>query len=258
MQIRNAIKPTLYILSFLLLIPLLVTRSNVDINAQIEQIRAYSRMHEFEFFGWSVDAVWEKLQMYSLGLPKRLSQENTRGVIDQTMHLARQIRLLENQINQTLADPAIQADDISMFDLFKELEQTESDYRLFASVSETIFEQQISEVLSQKQLSFSGQPIPPVLFRFSPLPKALIVSPRDVIRQDANLSLTPNLSLEQILTIEQQMADDLDVAAYITDIGGVGTYPAMVLQSFNLEWLISTVAHEWAHNYLTLRPLGIN
>jgi hypothetical protein len=152
----------------------------------------------------------------------------------------------------------MQADEISMTDLFDELEQAEADYRLYASVSETILEQQISEVLTHNQLSLGGQPIPPVLFRFSPLPKALIVSPRHVIRQDANLSLTPNLSLDLMLTIEQQIAEGLDVSTYITDIGGVGTYPAMVLQSFNLEWLISTVAHEWAHNYLTLRPLGIN
>jgi hypothetical protein len=258
MQIRKAIKPTLYILGILLLVPLLISKSNVDVNEQIEQIRAYSRKHEFEYLGWSVDAVWEKLQMYSLGLPKRLPQEQTRGVIDQTMHLAREIRILENEINQNLADPATQTDDMSLTDLFDELQETETNYRFFAAVSETIFEQQISEVLTQNQLSFSGQPMPPVLFRFSPLPKALIVSPRHVIRQDANLSLTPDLTLETMLDIEQQIAEDLNVSTYVTDIGGVGTYPAMVLQSFNLEWLISTVAHEWAHNFLTLRPLGIN
>jgi hypothetical protein len=258
MQIRKAIKPTLYILGILLLVPLLISKSNVDVNEQIEQIRAYSRKHEFEYLGWSVDAVWEKLQMYSLGLPKRLPQEQTRGVIDQTMHLAREIRILENEINQNLADPATQTDDMSLTDLFDELQETETNYRFFAAVSETIFEQQISEVLTQNQLSFSGQPMPPVLFRFSPLPKALIVSPRHVIRQDANLSLTPDLTLETMLDIEQQIAEDLNVSTYVTDIGGVGTYPAMVMQSFNLEWLISTVAHEWAHNFLTLRPLGVN
>ena len=258
MRRKNSIKPILFVLASLLLIPLLVTRSNVDVNTQIEQIRAYSRTYEFEYLGWSADAVWEKLQLYSLGLPKRLSQQQTREVIEQTMLLAWQIRVLEDQINQNLADPTIQADEIMMTDLFDKVSQTEAEYRLFASVSETILEQQISGVLSQNQLSFSGQPVPPVLFRFSPLPKALIVSPREVIRQDANLSLTPDLSLEETLTIEQQLTEGLNVSTFVTDIGGVGTYPAMVLQSFNLEWLISTVAHEWAHNYLTLRPLGIN
>jgi hypothetical protein len=31
-----------------------------------------------------------------------------------------------------------------------------------------------------------------------------------------------------------------------------------VIDRASLEWVISTVAHEWVHNYLTLFPLGIN
>jgi len=31
----------------------------------------------------------------------------------------------------------------------------------------------------------------------------------------------------------------------------------MVMRSTDLTWILSTVAHEWIHNYLTLRPLGI-
>jgi len=42
------------------------------------------------------------------------------------------------------------------------------------------------------------------------------------------------------------------------DIGGVGIYPTMVEQSSDANWVITTIAHEWTHNYLTLRPLGIN
>ena len=41
-------------------------------------------------------------------------------------------------------------------------------------------------------------------------------------------------------------------------IGGIGTYPTMVMQSTNLAWLTEAIAHEWTHNYLTLRPLGLN
>jgi hypothetical protein len=37
----------------------------------------------------------------------------------------------------------------------------------------------------------------------------------------------------------------------------VGVYPTMVMQSTDLNWVLSTVAHEWTHNYLTLRPLGL-
>jgi hypothetical protein len=40
-------------------------------------------------------------------------------------------------------------------------------------------------------------------------------------------------------------------------IGGVGVYPTMVMRTTDTRWLLSTVAHEWIHNYLTLRPLGV-
>jgi hypothetical protein len=32
----------------------------------------------------------------------------------------------------------------------------------------------------------------------------------------------------------------------------------MVTETTDLRWMLETIAHEWAHNYLSLRPLGIN
>jgi hypothetical protein len=32
----------------------------------------------------------------------------------------------------------------------------------------------------------------------------------------------------------------------------------MVMETTDLRWILDTIAHEWTHNYLTLRPLGIN
>jgi hypothetical protein len=41
-------------------------------------------------------------------------------------------------------------------------------------------------------------------------------------------------------------------------IGGVGVYPTMVMETTDLNWTLDTIAHEWTHNYLNLRPLGLN
>jgi hypothetical protein len=30
------------------------------------------------------------------------------------------------------------------------------------------------------------------------------------------------------------------------------------MRSSNLPWIVDTIAHEWTHNYLTIRPLGLN
>ncbi len=86
----------------------------------------------------------------------------------------------------------------------------------------------------------------------------MIISPRDKIQQDANISLLADLPLDQIEHLEKEVSQNLDVSVLIVDIGGVGVYPTMVQRSSNLAWVIQTIAHEWTHNYLTLHPLGLN
>jgi hypothetical protein len=51
---------------------------------------------------------------------------------------------------------------------------------------------------------------------------------------------------------------ELDVSSLVVGIGGIGVYPTMVMQTSDLNWLAEVVAHEWVHNYLTLRPLGVS
>ncbi len=97
-----------------------------------------------------------------------------------------------------------------------------------------------------------------MLYRITPLPYALIVSPRDKIEQEANISLLPGLSLEERVAIEDGVTNNLNRSALVVAIGGVGVYPTMVQSTTDLTWLTEVVSHEWTHNYLTLRPLGVN
>jgi histidinol-phosphate aminotransferase len=47
------------------------------------------------------------------------------------------------------------------------------------------------------------------------------------------------------------------VSGYVTDIGGLGSYPTMVINTPNLPALIDITAHEWTHNYLYTFPTNI-
>ncbi len=69
--------------------------------------------------------------------------------------------------------------------------------------------------------------------------------------------LTADISLDAIEAAEDRIYDEGNLSAYVTRIGGLGAYPAMVVDRASLAWVLSTVAHEWVHNYLTLAPLGI-
>jgi hypothetical protein len=86
---------------------------------------------------------------------------------------------------------------------------------------------------------------------------ALILSPRDVIRQDADISLNPSITLEEVQTLETRVERELNVSALVVPIGGVGIYPTMVSESTSLTWITEVIAHEWVHNYLTIHPLGL-
>jgi hypothetical protein len=66
------------------------------------------------------------------------------------------------------------------------------------------------------------------------------------------------MTAEEKEVLESSIFDSLDISALVVPVGGIGAYPTMVMQTTNLNWLIDVIAHEWMHNYLTFRPLGIN
>ena len=49
---------------------------------------------------------------------------------------------------------------------------------------------------------------------------------------------------------------DTDVSSLVAPIGGLATYPSMVLDNDSPEQVLSAVAHEWLHQYLIFYPLG--
>ena len=65
------------------------------------------------------------------------------------------------------------------------------------------------------------------------------------------------MDLNEIIGLENTIENDTDYSALVVSIGGVSTYPTMVINTNNISYLIETVAHEWVHNYLALKPLGL-
>ena len=258
MKYRNTLRRFFLYLFLLLLLPILLSQSSLDLSSSQERVRKYTRSIEFDYWSWTIEALLVKIQQASLNLPSYMDQETQKSVILDTINTINKYHLLESQINQIYTDPKIPNPDQISTPYFDKLQETSDRLDLLLPIAETIIQTQLSSILAEEGLGYFGQTFPPVLYRITPLPKALITSPRDVIHQDANLSLNPNLSLEDIMNLENNVADSLNVSSLVTDIGGVGTYPTMVLQSGNLTWLIGVVSHEWTHNFLTLRPLGLN
>jgi len=122
---------------------------------------------------------------------------------------------------------------------------------------ETIIARQIETVLAEEGFTLGGYVMPPVAFRLIEPPTTLIISPRDKIERQNFMGLDPGLSVARRTQIEDTLQQRGDVSAYVTDVGGLGSYPTMVANSSFLPWLIDATAHEWTHNYLYTFPTAI-
>ncbi|MAT43598.1 MAG: hypothetical protein CL609_14770 [Anaerolineaceae bacterium] len=245
----------LVLLFFILL--LLLANSGLPSNKFSEKVRVQTRWIEFDFVNWTLDALFTKLAQSALGTHRYLDFNQQAQIIQDQLDMVIEHRQLKETINQIYADPSIKDPERAAHELLIRQRRLQNELTKVGLLSEAVLQQQISQVLKQNQLTFLGQPIPPVQYHSTALPYALIVSPRDVIRQDADISLLPQLTLDEITALEQNVENELNVSALVVPVGGVGVYPTMVMETSNFPWLAEVVSHEWTHNYLTWHPLGM-
>lgn len=237
---------------------LLLAQSGCFTGDKTEQIRAYTRAIEFDYISWTLKALGLKITQNVVDTPQYLSQSGQRKLVFTQLKLVQDIDQTNSKIERIYANPQVldpAKDSAVDYQQLQKLIATENNVQ---PIAETILQQQVSTVLAENHLTLGGQPIPPVLFHSTPLPMALIISPRDTIRQDANISLVADLTIPQVVALEKDVEKNLNVSALVVPIGGVGIYPTMVMSTTDLPWLAEVISHEWTHNFLTLRPLGIN
>jgi hypothetical protein len=223
-----------------------------------EAARRYTRSVEFDYVCWTLDAFAVKLDQAALDTPYYFTETARHQIVVDYLHLMDNILSSEDKLNLMYSDPRVTNPAEASLALRTELNSLYDQQRHLAPLAESVLQEQISATLADLDLTTGGQPLPPVLFHISPLPYDLIISPRDKIQQDAAISLLPDLSVDQQITLENQVDSGLNVSSLVVPVGGIGSYPTMVMRTTALDWLSDTIAHEWTHNWLTLRPLGLN
>lgn len=222
-----------------------------------ERVRAYTRSIEFDYITWTLNAVAVKLRQAAIAPEAYLDEGEQSQLVRDYVTLVAEIQYNESLLNQLHANPdpaSVAADITASQDYLAGLYARRQDV---APLAEAILQAQVSYILTQEGLTSAGQPIPPLVFHSTPLPWALIVSPRASISQLANLSLETEFSLADQIALEDQVAAGMDVSTLVVPVGGVGTYPTMIAQTSSLNWLAEVISHEWMHNFLTWHPLGI-
>lgn len=222
------------------------------------RLHAYTRAVEFDYFDWTMHALGIKWTQNALGSPFYFTDLSRWQIVQDYLRVTQQVLEKETQLERIYADPSIADPRNASAALREQLQNLYHQQSQLAPFAEAVLEQQVSATLAELKLTSGGQPIPPVSFHISPMPWHLVISPRDRIEQKEAISLLPTLGVDQHAALEEQIDRAFNVSSLVVPIGGVGSYPTMIMPTTSLDWLAETIAHEWVHNWLSLRPLGIH
>lgn len=211
----------------------------------------------FDFVTWELQALTQKAR-YGLLSPHRWMDdaEQSRFVLDYLEDI-RVSRRLTDEIHRIYTDPEIDDPEQASAEQQTELAALRGRMAQHAPIAEAILEAQVSEVLVQGGVGPLAWVLPPVRGTFTPLPHVLIVSPRDRIETIYQQQLVAGLTAAEQVEIEGRVeAADDTTTTYVTAIGGLAAYPAMLLEHGSIDWVADVMAHEWVHHYLMFYPLG--
>jgi hypothetical protein len=237
---------------------LALSTSEIRLEKPLDRLQILAGDYGFDFSSWTLDAVWIKLGQSAIAAPRYLSALDQHQVVVQYLKLVGEIEHTQNEISLVYADPSVQDLEAASADARQRLAELTGRQNALAPFAESVLQQQVAEVLNDLGLTPGGQPVPWVLYHVTPLPQDLIISSRNKIEQITSYQLEPDLTVEQAAGLEDSAGKTLGVSALVVPIGGLATYPTMIMRTTALDWLSSTIAHEWIHLYLGQRPLGIN
>ncbi len=128
--------------------------------------------------------------------------------------------------------------------------------------AETAIERAVSAVLRQEGLERpapwapDGQLLfPPVSFAFTSPPEVLVVARRDRVSVVRSELLRPGIAGADAERLEADV-DALGYSSLVTPIGGLATFPTMVVDTNRPLDAVVAATHEWIHGYLFFTPLG--
>lgn len=222
------------------------------------RLREIVGLREFDFLVWETDAFLDKGESTLIQAERYLDDDAKKEIVLEYLQLTQDARRLESQLNFIYSDPDVADPDAFSQEIQAELAQKRDLLEEKQLLAEAIVQEQVGQILKDEGFEVMGQTWPPVLMHVTPLPSVLIVSPRDRIEKIYQVNLVTGLSTPVKEEIEAAVFNNLDLSALVVPIGGIGTFPSMIMETSDINRLAEVTSHEWAHHWLTLRPLGFN
>lgn len=175
-------------------------------------------------------------------------------VLQELFHNNIQIEELKNELSDSITTSHLNELDVE--NQIANLKSKQSDIR---PQGEEFLEGLISSILKKEGFqSHMGLIWPPVDVSLTTPPKALVISPRDVIERQTTVTLRPNITSAEIESLEQEIQLNQNLSALVVEIGGIATYPSIVPLRSGLPRVLEIMAHEWLHQFWFFKPLGQN
>jgi hypothetical protein len=257
---RMRLRSRIILISISLVIVLLmvsctvISRSVSNLDSQFDSL---SKPYSFNFIAWEFDTLFTQLKQRVFNQPAAAAL-NTEAVTRYFSYMS-QIDTLKTDLNSIYAGK-FQADQVSYSNRLKEIEarrdalQSTVEQAISEQITETLALLGIYNPLNDNWLKLT---FPPVNFKLEEPLYVLIISPRDKIEKSKSITIKQGISLDEIEDLESSI-DRLNVSSLVVEIGGLGsTYPTFVIDNADLRWTIDTAVHEWLHQYLAFKPLGL-
>jgi len=247
------------VLPKLILLVVLLTLVRTDVAQAYSRDAILDRLligKEFDFVNWEVDAAFAKIG-HELTLPQLgMTDADQLVFVKAYMRRVGDFQQLENQIDALYTDPQEKDPATASAALRAQRDQLRAEIDARQNLAEAIMQEQVESILREEGFAVGGQIMPPLRFRFTPLPYVLIISRRDKIERTDQRELTTGLTVDEFDRIEKAVEKRLNVSALVTPIGGLGAYPTMLPETASLQFTLETAAHEWTHNFLLFSPVG--
>ncbi len=223
-----------------------------------KRLRPIVKPYSFSILAWEAAAIPYEVNQWIHGRCAKIEDEVP--VVTEYFSAAKRIKTLKSQIQAVNAGTG-QGNSAS---LEAELHTLQEQKAALEKVVERILEKQIKTVLAEQDIfnpldNYLRPRInfPPLNFKLEKPPHLLVISPRDRIESLREITLKPDISLEEMGAIEAEV-DEFGVSSLVVELGGLGaTYPTFVTNEASLRFTLDAAAEEWLHQYLFFKPLGI-
>jgi hypothetical protein len=213
----------------------------------------------FDFVTWEAEALTDKLRQELTTPQDYIDDAARKQIVLDYLDLEARINQVESEISRNYTDPEVSDPDAASAEKRAALDQLHVEQAKIQGTAEAILEEQIGSVLEDEGFGYLGEIVPPVRFQFTPLPKYLIISPRNEIALTYGAMLRGDIQLDRTEQMESQIDADFDVSSLVEPIGGLAVFPAMMHETSSLSWALEATAHEWVHHFFFfwLKPVGL-